>query len=82
MILPKYMFLITFMEMLLSENEMEVLNDAIQCYGRHPEDHSYAGEMDDIRNLAQAFKQRGYNHVRPEFDILIPKSKPSEGQKE
>ena len=69
---PKYAFLIAFMEMILGENELEILNDAIQCYGRHPEDHSYAGEIDDIKSIALAFDQRGYNKVCPEFDILRP----------
>lgn len=81
----KCAFLITFMETILSENEIEILNDAIQCYGRHPEDHSYASEIDDIKSIALAFDQRGYNKVCPEFDILRPvenRKKEQDGIKE
>lgn len=70
--LPRYVLFMAFTESLLSENEIEILNDAIQCYGRHPEDHSYASEIDDIKVIAQVFDQHGYNKVRPEFDILRP----------
>ena len=36
----------------LPENMMEIINDALQCYGRHPEDHTYDEELEDIRVLA------------------------------
>lgn len=61
------------LEDILSENEMEIINDALQCYGRHAEEHSYDGEIDTIRNLAAAFARHGYNCVLPEYDILISK---------
>lgn len=55
---------------ILSENEMEILNDALQCYGRHPEDHSYDEEINDIRAIAEAFAVCGFNTVLPKYDIL------------
>ena len=58
------------LECLLSENEMEIISCALHCYGRHPEDHSYNEEIDDIRKIAYAIDQCGYNCLSPEFDIL------------
>lgn len=57
---------------ILSENEMEIINDALQCYGRHPEEHSYNEEINDIRAIAEAFSLCGYNRVLPKYDILHP----------
>ena len=54
----------------LSENMMEIINDALQCYGKHPEDHTYDEELEDIRLLAFAFDWEGYNSVVPEHSIL------------
>lgn len=58
------------LEDLLSENEMEIICCALQCYGRHPEDFAYDEEINDICKLVQAFDQCGYNCVLPEYDIL------------
>ena len=54
----------------LSQNMMEVISDALQCYGRHPEDHAYDEEMEDIRELAFAFDWEGYNAIDSKYDIL------------
>lgn len=66
----KYLKAVHTLESILSENEMEILNDAIQCYGRHPEDHCYEEEINDIRAIGKAFDCCGYNHTFPEYDIL------------
>lgn len=68
--MDKYLKAIIALKAVLSENEMEIINDALQCYARHSEDHSYDEEIRDICKLAQAFDACGYNHVFPEFDIL------------
>lgn len=44
----KYLDAVRHLRDHLSENMMEVISDALQCYGRHPEDHSYDEEMEDI----------------------------------
>lgn len=66
----KYVEAVGYLSHILSENEMEIINDALQCYGRHPEDHSYDEEIDDILKIAFAFDLCGYNAVVPEHDIL------------
>lgn len=68
--MSKYLHTIIVLEELLSENEMEILNDALQCYGRHPDEHSYEEEIKDIREMAAAFDMLGYNHTLPQYDIL------------
>lgn len=68
--MDRYIAAVKSLSDILSENEMEIINDALQCYGRHPEDHSYIEEIDDIRNIAAAFDRCGYNAVLPKYDIL------------
>lgn len=67
--MDKYFPMVQALEKILSENELEILNDALQCYGRHPEDHSYDEESDVVREMAFAFDWFGYNLVLPDHDI-------------
>lgn len=66
----KYLKAVRVLRDHLPENMMEVINDALQCFGRHPEDHTYDEELEDIRALAFAFDWDGYNAVLPEHSIL------------
>ena len=66
----KYLRAVRVLRDHLSENMMEIINDALQCYGKHPEDHTYDEELEDIRLLAFAFDWEGYNSVFPEHSIL------------
>lgn len=68
--LDKYIQAVRVLDILLSEFDMETLNDAIQCYGRHPEDHTCEDDMGSIKKLASAFDRCGYNLILPEYDIL------------
>jgi len=58
------------LEKILGEYEMGVLNDALQCYANHPEEHSCDEDLDVSAIFALAFDIAGYNHLKPEFDIL------------
>lgn len=62
-----------------SENMMQLISDALQCYGRHPEDHTYDEELKDIRLLAYAFDWEGYNAIDQEHDILSGWKYPDHG---
>ena len=66
----KYLKAVRVLRDHLSENMIEIINDALQCYGKHPEDHTYDEELEDIRLLAFAFDWEGYNSVLPEYSIL------------
>lgn len=66
----KYLEAVRALSEHLPDNMMEIISDALHCYGRHPEDHSYDGELEDIRLLAYAFDWDGYNSVLPEYSIL------------
>lgn len=66
----RYDRMVELLEELLSENEIEILSDALQSYGRHPDEHAYDAEIDDIRAMAAAFDRHGYNSTLPEYDIL------------
>ena len=68
--MPVYHKAVEALREILSENDMEIINDALQFYGRHPEIHSYDDELTDVKNIAQAFSDFGYNYVIPEYDIL------------
>ena len=74
----KYVKAVSILSGILSENDMEIINDALQCYGRHPEDHSYDDELSDICQIVDAFDVYGYNHVLPEYDILCRSVQPRE----
>lgn len=68
--MQKYVDAIGVLGTMLAENDMEIINDALQCYGRHPEDHTYEEEIGDIMKLAFVFDLYGHNKVLPEYDIL------------
>lgn len=66
----RYDRMVELLEELLSENELEILNDALQSYGRHADEHAYDAEIEDIRAMAAAFDRHGHNTTLPEYDIL------------
>ena len=77
--MERYLAAVDCLAQYLSENELEILNDALQCYGSHPEEHSYDEELEDIRKLMFAFDWAGYNSVLPEHSILTGWSFPEHG---
>lgn len=75
----KYLSAVRALRDHLPQNMMEVISDALQCYGSHPEDHSYDEELEDIRELAFAFDWEGYNAIDSKFDILTGWEHPDYG---
>ena len=55
---------------ILDESQMCVLSDALQCFANNPDWHSCDEDLDEAAILALAFDIAGYNHTKPEFDIL------------
>ena len=66
----KYLGAVRIMRDHFPEYMMCLINDALHCYGNHPNDHTYDEELEDIRALAFAFDWDGYNSVSPEHSIL------------
>ena len=78
--MTRYVLAVRALDKYLSDNEMFILNNALQCYGMHPEDHGYDEELEDIRKLAFAFDWEGFNPVKPEYSILTGWTFPEEAE--
>ena len=62
---------VTVLEGILSENEMELLNDALHCYADHPDWLGCDEEYDEALIFALCFDKAGYNHIKDEYNRLI-----------
>lgn len=59
------------LESILSENEMELLNDALHCFANHPDWWGCDEEFDESLIFASCFDRAGYNHIKDEYNRLL-----------
>lgn len=52
----------------LGRNQMEILNDALNCYFRHPEEWGCSEEAIYVLRLLKIFDSFGVNSIKPQFD--------------
>ena len=58
------------LETILSENEMELLNDALHCFANHPDWWGCDEEFDESMIFALCFDMAGYNTIKDEYNRL------------
>lgn len=54
----------------LGYHSLETVNDALNCYFRHPEDWGCTEEAVTILQLLKTLDSAGANTIKPEFDPL------------